>query len=66
MLRILAAITLLTLIGTSVIGVSAASADSWGCSYEKCIQSCTKAGGHYCSNYCDKALKDKQTSKICK
>jgi hypothetical protein len=66
MLRISAAITVLTLMGTGVIGVSAASADSWGCSYEKCLVACGKAGGKYCTSYCDKELKDKQLSKICK
>jgi hypothetical protein len=66
MLRISAAIAVLTLIGTTGIGVSIASADTWGCSYDKCLAACAKAGGHYCSSYCDKQLKDKQTSKICK
>jgi hypothetical protein len=72
MLRISAAIILRTLIGisviglSSVVGVSAASADTWGCSYEKCLQACGKAGGKYCATYCDKQLKEKQASKICK
>jgi hypothetical protein len=66
MRRISAAIGLLALIGTSAMGISVASADTWGCSYEKCLQVCGKAGGHYCSTYCDKQLKDKQVSKVCK
>jgi hypothetical protein len=66
MLRISAAVTLLTLIGSGAVGISPASADSWGCSSDKCLQACGNAGGHNCSNYCDKALRDKQTSKICK
>lgn len=49
------------------IGISApASADSWGCSYEKCLQVCGASGGKYCSNYCSKELADKQRSKVCK
>jgi hypothetical protein len=45
---------------------SLALADTWGCSGEKCLVVCQKAGGKNCSNYCDKALRDKQVSKICK
>jgi len=45
---------------------SVALADSWGCSGEKCLVVCQKAGGKNCSNYCDKALRDKQVSKVCK
>ena len=61
MFRISAAVAVL-----SLIGVSSASADTWGCSYDKCLAACAKAGGKYCSAYCDKQLKDKQTSKVCK
>lgn len=66
MLRISAAVAVLTLIATTTIWSSQASADSWGCSSEKCLQACGKAGGKNCSYYCDKALRDKQTSKVCK
>lgn len=45
---------------------SVAWADNWGCSGEKCLVSCQKAGGKNCSNYCDKALRDKKISKVCK
>jgi hypothetical protein len=45
---------------------SAASADAWGCSSEKCLVVCQKAGGKNCSGYCDKALRDKKVSKVCK
>ena len=45
---------------------SVALADNWGCSGEKCLVSCQKAGGKNCSLYCDKALRDKQVSKVCK
>jgi len=47
-------------------GISDASADTWGCSYEKCLQVCAKAGGKNCSGYCSKELKDKQLAKTCK
>jgi len=66
MLRISAVVAGLTLIGTGWIGVSSASADTWGCSYEKCLVVCGKAGGRYCTDYCSKQLRDKQTSKVCK
>jgi hypothetical protein len=46
--------------------IPTASADTWGCSSEKCLVACTKAGGKNCSNYCDKALRDKQVSRVCK
>ena len=45
---------------------SVALADSWGCSSEKCLVVCQKAGGKNCSGYCDKALRDKKVSKVCK
>jgi len=45
---------------------SAAQADSWGCSGEKCLAVCYKAGGKHCSYYCDKRLREKQVSKVCK
>jgi hypothetical protein len=45
---------------------AATAADSWGCSHEKCLVACQKAGGQRCSTYCDKALRDKQVSKVCK
>jgi hypothetical protein len=66
MLRFLAAIALLTLAGAGVTGVTPAFADNWGCSYEKCLVSCAKAGGSRCTAYCDKTLRDKQLSKVCK
>ena len=66
MSRISAAIAVLTLIGASAIGVSSASADSWGCSYEKCLPACAKAGGKYCTVYCDKQLKNKRMTNVCK
>jgi hypothetical protein len=51
MLRISNAVAVLTLIATTTIWISAASADSWGCSSEKCLQSCAKASGKNCSYY---------------
>jgi hypothetical protein len=44
---------------------SPALADSWGCSYEKCLQVCTKAGGKVCSKYCSDGLADKKRNKVC-
>lgn len=54
-----------TLMASSAIGVSTASADTWGCSYEKCLPACAKAGGKSCGAYCSKALRDKRVQKIC-
>jgi hypothetical protein len=65
MVRILMVATLVVS-AVSLEGISVASADAWGCSYEKCLTVCAKAGGHYCSGYCDKKLKEKQLSKVCK
>ncbi len=50
----------------SPTAVPTASADTWGCSSEKCLVVCQKAGGQNCSAYCDKALRDKRVSKVCK
>jgi len=66
MLRISAAISVALVITFSPVGISNASADTWGCSYEKCLVACTKASGRYCSAYCSKELKEKQLAKICK
>jgi hypothetical protein len=66
MLRISTAIAFTILVAAGLNGISTASADTWGCSYEKCLQVCGKVGGHSCSAYCNKQLKDKQTSKVCK
>jgi hypothetical protein len=49
----------------SVALSSDAVADTWGCSFEKCLQVCTKAGGKVCSTYCNQQLKDKQLAKKC-
>jgi hypothetical protein len=53
-------------IACSPAGSSTARADTWGCSYEKCLVVCGKAGGKFCSNYCSKELAEKQRSKVCK
>jgi hypothetical protein len=58
--------TVIASIATAGPIVPNASADSWGCSYDKCLVVCQKVGGHYCSAYCTKQLKEKQLSKICK
>src|SRR5258708_37838526 len=64
MLRISAAIAMLTMIGTSAVAVSTASADTWGCSYEKCLQACAKAGRRYCTAYSPQQMKYKQSSAV--
>jgi hypothetical protein len=68
MLKILygtiAALILLVLSPAAISSV--AMADTWGCSAEKCLVVCQKAGGKNCSLYCDKALRDKKVSKVCK
>lgn len=67
MSRIILTFAALVLIATASFATSTgASADTWGCSYEKCLAVCAKAGGKYCSSYCSKGLKDKQQAKICK
>jgi hypothetical protein len=50
----------------SQAAIPSEAADSWGCSSEKCLVSCQKAGGQRCSAYCDKALRDKQVAGVCK
>ncbi len=67
MLKILhGTIAALVILLAAVLAPSVASADSWGCSGEKCLVVCQKAGGKNCSLYCDKALRDKKVSKVCK
>ena len=66
MVRISAAVAFIALIGTANFVIPAAAADAWGCSYDKCLAVCAKASGKYCSAYCDKQLKEKQASKVCK
>jgi len=53
-------------VACSPAGSPAAAADAWGCSYEKCLTVCDKAGGKNCSGYCSKQLAEKQKSKVCK
>lgn len=65
MLRLIALVSTLFVL-CSLTHVPVAFADTWGCSYEKCLQVCGKTGGTRCSAYCTKQLKDKQTSKVCK
>jgi hypothetical protein len=58
--RTMAAITLLTLIGTTGLGVSAAFADwKFGCDYNKCISACSKDGNKNCPTICDKKFREK-------
>ena len=41
-------------------------ADAWGCSYEKCVDYCTKVSGKICTSYCTRKLQEKRNAKICK
>jgi hypothetical protein len=66
MTRISMAFAALALLASGSFSISPASADTWGCSYEKCLEVCGKTGGKYCSAYCGKQLKDKQLAKTCK
>jgi hypothetical protein len=59
-------IAALVILLSPVLAPTVALADNWGCSAEKCLVSCQKAGGKNCSLYCDKALRDKKVSKVCK
>lgn len=36
------------------------------CTHERCMESCNRAGGKYCSSYCEKTLKERRMSGICK
>lgn len=36
------------------------------CTYEKCMDNCTKQGGKVCSPYCEKTLKERRMSGVCK
>jgi hypothetical protein len=55
-----------TLMALNVVSISTASADGWGCSYEKCLPICEKTGAKYCGKYCSKALNDKRMAGTCK
>jgi hypothetical protein len=68
MLRISMAVAIAfgTLMASSAAGISTASADTWGCSYEKCLPACEKTGAKYCGKYCSKALNDKRMAGTCK
>ena len=66
MFRISMAVAFAAFIASSAAGISTASADSWGCSEEKCMAACTKAGGKFCGKYCSKAMNDKRMAGTCK
>ena len=66
MRRFLLPAVIALVIACSPAGSSPVSADTWGCSYDKCLSVCGKAGGKYCSTYCSKQLAEKQRSKVCK
>jgi hypothetical protein len=63
MARIFASIAMAGLIWGS--NSTAAAADAWGCSYDKCVAYCTKVSGKYCTAYCTKRLKEKIQEKTC-
>ena len=50
---------------SAAISSTPAAADAWGCSYDKCVAYCTKVSGKYCTNYCTRRLKEKQSEKTC-
>jgi hypothetical protein len=58
-----AALALILIAGGATSEVRAA--DAWGCSFDKCIQVCTKLAGKNCSKYCNDRLADKRRDKIC-
>ncbi len=64
--RFTSTVLIALVVACGAAGIPTASADTWGCSYEKCLTVCGKAGGKYCSTYCSKELKEKQQSKVCK
>jgi hypothetical protein len=66
MRRFSTCLTVLTVMASVNISSAApVKADTWGCSYDKCLASCAKAGGQRCSLYCTKKLQEKQASKVC-
>lgn len=66
MTRFMTCVTVLAALASfDLYSMTPARADAWGCSYEKCLAVCTKAGGQRCSLYCTKKLQEKQTSKVC-
>lgn len=36
------------------------------CTYEKCMDNCIKASGKICTVYCEKTLKERRMSGVCK
>ncbi len=60
------AVACASLFALNALVPSAARADAWGCSYDKCVAYCTKVSGKFCTTYCDRRLKEKRNEKICK
>jgi len=60
MLRISTVLATVSFIVLSPASLSSASADVYGCSYEKCLAVCLKIGYKSCSLYCDSGLKKKK------
>lgn len=36
------------------------------CTYERCLQNCTRLSGKFCPAYCEKTLKERRMSGVCK
>jgi hypothetical protein len=63
MLRILAFVAILSLIGTTAFGVSAAQAVV--CSYDQCVSNCHRSGGKHCLRGCDRRIARRQSLGLC-
>jgi len=65
MLRISALIAVLTLTGTTALGVSVAQA-AIVCSYDQCVSNCHGNGvSKFCLKICDRKIARRQASGIC-
>ena len=63
MLRISVFIAALTLLETTVIGISAAHAVV--CSYDVCVTNCHRNGGKHCLRGCDRRIARRLSSGLC-
>lgn len=36
------------------------------CTYEKCLENCHRLSGKFCPAYCEKTLKERRQSGVCK
>lgn len=44
----------------------AAGAGGPSCTHERCMDSCQRLGGKYCAAYCEKTLKERRMTGVCK